>query len=122
MKTDKMRKYTETGAYKAVQVAPTFSDVLKLRRQIVLNSLYISDYENHFDFDAYEVCDFFDGYMEYLAEEYKEENGGDFAGVCDVLDMENDENLLEWFDIWAGGVGTFTKYMENDEDEEDEAA
>ena len=121
MKTDKMRKYTETGAYKAVQVAPTFSDVLKLRRQIVLNSLYISDYENRFDFDAYEVCDFFDGYMEFLAEEW-EESHGDVAGCSDIFDMENDENLLEWFDIWAGGVGTFTKYEEADEDEEDEAA
>lgn len=51
----------------------TFEDVVGLRKEIVLNSLYYSDYENSYGVDCHAVCDFFDGYVEYMAELAEEE-------------------------------------------------
>lgn len=121
MKTNRYREWAKSGAYAAVQEHPTFEDIRELRKQIVLNSLFVSDYENSFDFDAYEVCDFFDGYMDFLDEEYKEVQGKPAKDPQDVLMFESDENLLSWMMIWEAGCGgTFTKYVEvEDEYEED---
>ena len=122
MKTDQYRRWAEQGAYKAVQEKPSFEDIKNLRRQIVLNSLFISDYENSFDYDAYEVCDFFDGYMDYLGEEYEEQHGKPATDLNDVFALENEDSLLEWVMIWDEGCGgTFTKYVEADDEEEETA-
>lgn len=45
----------------------TEEELWKLRKQITLNSLYIVDYQNDFDINALDACDFFDGYVDYLA-------------------------------------------------------
>jgi len=42
--------------------------VRKLRKQIVLNSLYVSDYENSYGIDPHAVQSYFDGFVEYLCE------------------------------------------------------
>lgn len=42
--------------------------VRELRKQIVLNSLYLSDYENSYGIDPHEVQDYFDGFVDYLCE------------------------------------------------------
>ena len=42
--------------------------VRKLRKQIVLNSLYVSDYENSYGIDPHVVQNYFDGFVEYLCE------------------------------------------------------
>ena len=42
-----------------------------LRKQIILNSLFISDYRNTFGIDPHVVCDFFDSFLSYLDEEMK---------------------------------------------------
>lgn len=39
-----------------------------LRQQILFCSLFISDYKNTFNISPVSVCDFFDGYAEYLQE------------------------------------------------------
>ena len=43
-------------------------DLEQLRKEIVLNSLYISDYNNSFNIDPHSVCDFFDGFISYMEE------------------------------------------------------
>ena len=43
-------------------------DLQVLRNEIVLNSLFISDYENSFGIDSRQVYAFFDGYLNYLEE------------------------------------------------------
>lgn len=42
--------------------------VRKLRKQIVLNSLYLRDYENSYGIDPHAVQNYFDGFVEYLCE------------------------------------------------------
>jgi len=73
------RDFAEKHGYEAIEldIAPVGSrriDTLdsnqlwELRKEIVLNSLYISDYENSFHIDPNAVCDFFDGYLEFLSD------------------------------------------------------
>ena len=56
-----------------------------LRNEIVLNSLYVDDYENSFFLTPKSVCDFFDSYVEYLEEE------------CDGIDNDSIDNLWDWY-------------------------
>lgn len=64
----------------------------QLRKEIVLNSLYISDYENSFDIDANDVCMFFDGYVEELHYIMIDELGEE-----KVKELNNDEYFNELF-------------------------
>lgn len=81
------------------------TQLITLRKQIVLNSLYYSDYENDFDIDPHEVCDFFDGYLEEC--EYIPDENGNM--LCDsglhgddyynaLWTIANDNtNLIDYF-------------------------
>ena len=44
----------------------TKDELWALRQEIKLGSLFYADYRNSFDIDEHPVCDFFDGYLEYL--------------------------------------------------------
>ena len=68
-------------------------DLKKLRSEIVLNSLYIADYENSFDIPAKDVCDFFDGYVEELYYIMLEEIGED--KVKELNDTEYYKELFK---------------------------
>ena len=62
-----------------------------LRGEIVLNSLFISDYRNSFGLSPKSVCDFFDGYCSFLWDLAEE------AGAGDWDDQDSPEHLWEWF-------------------------
>ena len=73
--------------------------LLELRSDIVLNSLFISDYENRFGIEPEEVCNFFNGYIEYL-EELAEEDNFDFEGdnwEVFIVTYDTDTNLRGWY-------------------------
>ena len=82
-------------------------DLQQLRKEIVLNSLFVSDYNNSFGISAKSVCDFFDSYMDFIDEIAKEDhfeygdNWGnqkyphtfsEFFEKYDTID-----NLLAWY-------------------------
>lgn len=46
----------------------------QLRMEIRLCSLYYADYRNSFGIERRAVCDFFDGYADFLEELMREEN------------------------------------------------
>lgn len=76
----------------------------RLRNDIVLNSLYIADYNNRYGIDPHDVCDFFDGYMEYLWELEKEKYGKKLDNVEDFYkEFDNIENIWNWHGLidWA---------------------
>lgn len=105
------------------QYEATFEDIKKLRREIVLNSYFYSDYENSLDLDEHEVSCFFDGYLDFLQSNYEDEHDGEYPD--DVFDLESDEELEAWFECWLCGIGTFTQYYTETieiEDDEEEAA
>lgn len=73
----------------------TSSELWKLRNEITLNSIYIADYENSFRFNAKDVCNFFDGFIDYLSDEAEEDGITDFEVALEKYD--NEEFLYTWF-------------------------
>lgn len=69
----------------------------ELRKQITLNSLYIYDYENNLCIEAKTVCNFFDGYVDYLNELAKENNE-----ELDFDKYDTKDNLETWYDLCEG--------------------
>jgi len=68
-----------------------------LRNEIVLGSLYVNDYECSYNIEARTVCDFFDGYVDFL-EELAEEDGFEWNNAFDLYDAyDNADNLYNWF-------------------------
>lgn len=76
----------------------------KLRKQIVLNSLYYTDYENEYGIDIIEVCNFFNGWLDFLVEEMKEDhpdyNDNMFWDLFPKYDKS--KYLLNWWFCWVG--------------------
>ena len=72
----------------------TFFEILDLRSQIVLNSVFLNDYENNMGVDPREVMNFFDGYVDYLEEIRKDE-----CGSC-WEDYDNQYTLKDWYNIY----------------------
>lgn len=72
----------------------TSKELWGLRNEIVLNSLFIADYSNHYNFDEKDVSCFFDGYMSYLEELGEEQN------INDIMSLDNEDNLYSWFNCY----------------------
>lgn len=68
----------------------------RLRQDIVLCSLFYSDYKNRYEIDTRAVCDFFDGYADYLQELMEEEHGENFDFYELLPEYDNKENLYAW--------------------------
>lgn len=106
-----------------------------LRKQIVLGSLFISDYENDFGLDPKEVCDFFDSFWSSYVYELAEEDGlkqqieertrAEFPDAseekiqCWVSDdyedevskrYDNKDALLSWYGCFCDNPFTLKKY------------
>ena len=78
----------------------------RLTKDIVWNSLFISDYENRYGINANVVSDFADGYIEWLCEELEEEiDRNDINTIFRVLDREvrNNKGGYSFYD--------YTHYM-----------
>jgi len=71
-------------------------DLEQLRKEIVLNSLYISDYNNSFNIDPHSVCDFFDGFISHMEELASEINPNMTYEEMFVM-LDNTETLFEWY-------------------------
>ena len=73
----------------------------KLRKEVVLGSLYYSDYANSFEIDTHVLCDFFDGYLEELQfqmaeeiEDYTDEHFFDY-----ISEYDNIETLFDYYEL-----------------------
>ena len=78
----------------------TKNKLWELRQEIVLNSLFKSDYQNSFGFTTQSVFEFFDGYMSYL-EELMTEDGVSNNDMFDVLGKyDTVDNLWAWWDMF----------------------
>lgn len=53
------------------------NDFYNLRKQVVLNSLFINDYNNNLYIKPETVCNFFNSAVEYINDEYKAKNNND---------------------------------------------
>ena len=72
--------------------------LVQLRKEICLDSIYISDYTNSFGIDPKQVCDFFDGYGDYLIELMNEDRkDGDNNYFALRAEYDTEKNLLGWY-------------------------
>lgn len=75
----------------------TKRELWKLRQEITLGSYFLSDYENTFGFDKEQVCDFFDGYADYLQEIMREDHIPDSDFWNELEKYDNADNLYGWW-------------------------
>lgn len=73
------------------------SDLWKLRMEIPLGSLYVRDYENSFGFTAESVCNFFDGFLDFIEEIAREERGNDVEWQDIIDEYDTEDRLIEWW-------------------------
>lgn len=87
--------------------------IIDLRKQIYLNSLFFSDYENSYGIDSHQVCNFFDGFIDYISELMDEDgmSDEDFFNNLDKYDTAG--NLLDWYGCFD--ENPFTLEVEDDE-------
>ena len=105
----------------------TKEDLQSLRKEIVLNSLFVSDYKNSFGISAKSVCDFFDSYMEFLSELAFEDNfkiGDPSKGMHTYDEFFDKYDTIDNLENWYGCYEDFSwvEYEDEDEDEIDIAA
>ena len=77
----------------------TKENLWKLRQEIPLGSLFIADYRNSFGVDPHKVCDFFDGFLEFVGEVMQVDYSSyDDAAFWELLpDYDTPEYLLDWY-------------------------
>lgn len=70
----------------------------KLRQEIVLNSLFLNDYENSFGIDKDKVYAFFDSFVEDICEQYEEQHKTKHYTIWEVFaEYDNIDTLWEWY-------------------------
>ena len=93
-------------------------DLKKLRKEIVLNSLFFTDYTNSFGIDRRDVAAFFDGYYDFiweLAYEDAKEQGKGTSYLTHnyvVENYDNIENLESWY--YCYGDFDWVRYENNE--------
>lgn len=77
----------------------TTKELISLREDVILGSLYYSDYKNTLNLKTQDVFDFFDSYLNYLGElmeedikDYSDEQFWDFLNKYDT-----DANLINFY-------------------------
>ena len=78
----------------------SIEDLAKLRKEIVLNSIYIADYENTFGFSPKSVSYFFDGYVSFLEEIANEDNFEIKDYAIFLQKYDNIDNLYSWYNCY----------------------
>lgn len=77
--------------------------IQKLRNQIKLGSIYLSDYINSYEIGENETNEFFDGFADYLnelmTENEKNYNDSKFFDYLEKYD--NSVNLINYFNIYC---------------------
>lgn len=72
--------------------------LIQLRKEIVLNSVFLKDYNNTLGIRKEKVYNFFEGYISYLYEIKEEKEGFNLAYPDDVIDaFDNEDNLYNWY-------------------------
>lgn len=71
----------------------TDEEILKLRKDVVLFSMYVKDYRNNIGIDPHEVCDFFFGYEDYIYDMMRED-GKDYS---ELDKYDTDDNIIEFY-------------------------
>lgn len=86
--------------------------LIDLRNQIVLNSLYYSDYKNDYLLDEREVSLFFDSFLSYVSELMEEDGIADESFFENLKDYDTAENLIAWYACYENNPFNLSSLME----------
>ena len=77
----------------------------RLTKDIIWDSLFISDYENRYGIDPHVVNEFADGYLDWISKEIDDGVKNDFSAFWDFFDkvVRNNKSGLSFYD--------YTHYM-----------
>ena len=73
----------------------TKSQLWELRQEVIVNSVFLHDYENSFGYDKACVCSFFDGYYNFLWELAEEEFNS--PTHANAMSFDNEDTLWSWY-------------------------
>ena len=75
----------------------TKNELWQLRKEIILDSMYYSDYENTKNIDSSIILDFFDGYTSYLYELMLTDGFADKDFYNYLSSYDNKNNLYDYY-------------------------
>lgn len=75
----------------------TRKQLINLRKQVVLNSLFYKDYANDLYISEKTCCLFFDSYINYLYELATENNDNELDVLDVIKKYDNGNNLYNWY-------------------------
>ena len=95
----------------------TIDELWDLRNQIVVNSVFLHDYENNNGIDEQSLYEFFNGYHDYMWELANENiENPTFDSVFNQFD--NKDVLYEWFYCYDNF--DWVVYVDDNDDDDDE--
>lgn len=68
-----------------------------LRQKVVVNSVFLADYENQYGIDTVSLCNFFDGYYSFIWELAEEDHGKNLEHSFVMDNYDTEENLYNWY-------------------------
>lgn len=74
----------------------TSAELWAIRSKVVVNSVYLAEYENQYGISEVSLCNFFDGYYEYICELAEEEHGKNL----NLDEYDTEENLYNWYNCY----------------------
>ena len=75
----------------------TSAELWAIRSKVVVNSVYLADYENQYGISEVSLCNFFDGYYDYMWELAIEKYGRNVAEEIVRNEFDKEDNLYVWF-------------------------
>jgi hypothetical protein len=78
----------------------TSAELWAIRSKVVVNSVYLADYENQYGISEVSLCNFFDGYYDYMWELAIEKYGRNVAEEIVRNEFDTEDNLYSWFNCY----------------------
>ena len=78
----------------------TSAELWAIRSKVVVNSVYLADYENQYGISEVSLCNFFDGYYNYMWELAIEKYGKNVADKVVFNEFDTENTLYSWFNCY----------------------
>lgn len=75
----------------------TSAELWAIRSKVVVNSVYLADYENQYGISEVSLCNFFDGYYNFIWELAEEDHGKNLNHNFVFNEYDTEENLYNWY-------------------------
>ena len=91
----------------------TSAELWAIRSKVVVNSVYLADYENQYGISEVSLCNFFDGYYDYMWELAIEKYGEGVEDKVVFNEFDTEDNLHSWYNCYEDFDWIVYDYDEN---------